>query len=287
MLLLNGYGVPTGKFPNRETYIGTDRLEEKLLPDRQIIQMHWEDNDDLMNLMLLKGTLDDMGVGPVDLFIPYFPYSTMDHTDGSKSLSLRYVAAMVNGMKFRTVYVAEPHSSVVMALVDRVQQVGVMDRLVKRAMDTILDAVKDPGRPVFCFPDLGAAKRYAGRIGKGYQTLTFEKDRDFATGKILGMRCIDQIPDGENCYIILDDLCRRGGTFMMCADLLRKAGAKYVALCVVHTENGASNGVLKKDSPVDRVFTTDSCSLIAGAEKLDLIKWRMSDVGRRPVPELV
>ena len=257
MLYFNGKPLTVGYFPNKELYLDTDFLERQYRHRDWVISLRFESNDDLIALALLKGQMDDMGFENVTLFCPFFPYSTMDHVeDNTRPLSLKYVAQFINRLNFKKVSVWEPHSTVLAALVDRLDVYGSKTmELFRIAMD-YLPGVKDP---VICFPDLGAEKRYVGNCGD-YHTLTFQKVRDFSSGKITGMRCVDDISaaSGKTC-ILLDDLCRGGRTFIGCAELLKEAGAQQVILCVTHMEQGAFNGVLKDGSPVDKVYATNTC----------------------------
>lgn len=253
MLYLNGEPVKTGKFPNMETYV--DVRNELLCRQSHRITMKFEGNDDFINLMLLKKALDEKGGWPITLEVPYFPYSTMDHTDGSRALSLKYVAQFINSLNFVKVIAWEPHSTVLEALVDRVEVENTTEKVLANAF------YKAGNKTILCFPDNGAAKRYEHLCKEGDKVLTFSKKRDFTTGKILGMQCQDDLSvvDKDTTCIIVDDLCRRGGTFMGCGKILKDAGAGEVILCVTHLEQGAFDGVLKDDSPVDKVFATRSC----------------------------
>lgn len=253
MLYLNGERVTTGKFPNMETYV--DIPNALLCRQSHRITMKFEGNDDLINLMLLKKDLDEKGGWPITLEVPYFPYSTMDHTDGSRALSLKYVAQFINSLNFVKVIVWEPHSTVLEALIDRVEVENKTERVLANAF------YKSGNKVILCFPDNGAAKRYEHLCKEGEKAFTFSKKRDFTTGKILGMQCQDDLSvvDKNTTCIIVDDLCRRGGTFMGCGKILKDAGAGEVILCVTHLEQGAFDGVLRDNSPVDKVFATSSC----------------------------
>ena len=211
MLYLNGNPMPTRYFPNKELYLDTGMLDSLNKSKRYEIGLRFEGNDDLVALEFLKGAMDDMGFQDIILNCPFFPYSTMDHTDGSRPLSLKYAARMVNRMGFGTVKVMEPHSTVLTALVDRVT--------VEEKTLSMLAALYPCGQDnlVICFPDMGAAKRYGFTLPE-FRTLTFEKKRNFADGKIIGMRCVDDLetmPENAVC-VIVDDLCRGGRTFVEC-----------------------------------------------------------------------
>ncbi|QDF15367.1 phosphoribosyl pyrophosphate transferase [Gordonia phage Mollymur] len=66
-------------------------------------------------------------------------------------------------------------------------------------------------------PDAGAALRAQGVAAVlGIKAIVADKKRDFATGKILGITCPPVDPDGN--YLVVDDICDGGGTFMGLAD---------------------------------------------------------------------
>lgn len=273
MLYFDGRPVEVKFFPNRELYVETLFLSKEDPAASHTIGLCFQGNDDIIALLLLKGQMDDMGFSRVILNLPFFPYSTMDHVDSpqTRPLSLRYIANLVNSMGFERVKVMEPHSTVLAPLVARLDVENMTLPLMEKA---IVDLAPDM-YPVICFPDMGAMKRYEPLVDGKYPILSFNKKRNFNDGVICGTRCIDEMPNlGENhVCIITDDLCRSGYTFTLCADLLKKAGAGYVILCVTHMEMGAFNGVLKDDSPVDFVYATNSCLPAEHpvAEKLRLI----------------
>ena len=242
-------------FPNRELYLDTGFLVKIARDTRCIVALRFEGSDDLVALRFLKMTLDDMGFSDVSLKAPFFPYSTMDHSDESRPLSLKYYAAEVNSLGFRTVDVMEPHSSVLAALVDRLKVTDGSAPLARRVLQNY-----DSGDLLICFPDAGAEKRYCEDF-PGMRTATFQKKRDFATGEITGMRCLDSL-DGigpQTTAIIVDDLCRGGRTFVECGKLIRDAGVGHVILCVTHVETGVFQSGILEDGIVDEIYATDSC----------------------------
>lgn len=275
MLYFDGRPVEVKFFPNRELYVETLFLAQEDPTSEHTIGLCFQGNDDIIALMLFKGQMDDMGFCDVTLNIPFFPYSTMDHVDSpqSRPLSLKYVAGFINSMSFKRVKVMEPHSTVLAALVDRLDVEDMTLALLDKAVSDLPEGTKS----VVCFPDFGGLKRYEGAITGKYPCLSFNKKRNFDDGKIQGMRCIDDLPEfgPEHAYIIVDDLCRGGYTFTLCADILKAAGAKRVVLCVTHMEEGAFKGVLRDESSVDLVYATNSC---LPAEHPSAKKLRLTDV---------
>lgn len=259
MLYFDQRPVEMHLFANREVYIDTAFLAGEDRALGHTVGCRFEGNDDLMSLGLLKGQLDDLGFASVALDMPFFPYSTMDHTDGSRPLSLKYAARWINGMGFSRVRVMEPHSTVLAAMVDRVEIVNESAAIA----NSVLEGLPDGWDGVVCFPDNGAEKRYLDHFQGRYATLTFQKKRDFSTGNLVGMRCVDStegLRTGKNqVAVIIDDLCRSGRTFMECGTLLRALGIRRVILCVTHLEAGVFESGLLDGTLVDAVYATDSC----------------------------
>ena len=303
MLYLNGHEVEENFFPNRETYIDIPNFVRNRADaddnDKDFsltIGMRFEGNDDLINLMFLKRHLDDLGYKNVALNVPYFPYSTMDHTDKSRPLSLKYAAELINSLGFTKVSCLEPHSTVVEALVNNLDAKMFTAEVVRHAFadreSGIMDcsaigrAIEKHGRIFIVYPDAGAAKRYknlvthektcdlasyAVSLSWDYDPIiVMDKERRFSDGKLGAMVPLKPLPEfGEKDFcVIVDDLCRKGRTFTGCADALRAAGAKHVILCVTHLERIADHGVLLPDSSVDKVYATDSCLTASALEKL-------------------
>lgn len=104
---------------------------------------------------------------------------------------------------------------------------------------------------------MGARKKveeFARKVGaKG--VICFDKTRELATGKITGMRCIDDLYYGYNTkYMVLDDICDGGRTFIELAKLLPKPCSKELLV----THGIFSKGVDIVTDLYDHVYTTDS-----------------------------
>jgi ribose-phosphate pyrophosphokinase len=266
MILLNGEEVQFGKFPNNETHVITkieatenapalDFFKQNIQP-HNIITFKYEDDGDFMKLLFVRSHLESIGMNICDLVIYYMPYSRMDRSEGGSVFTLKYTANLINAMEFNKVYVVEPHSDVTTALIDRAVPLMPTDELLVIAMnETDFDLAED----FVVYPDAGAQKRY----GKSFEgnTLVGYKSRDFETGKLTKFDLVGvpyPKPEGRKA-IIVDDLCSRGGTPMMTADALKKQGFTEIYLVVTHCEENIFNGdVLKEDSPINKVFTTDS-----------------------------
>ena len=147
----------------------------------------------------------------------------------------------------------EPHSQKTMELLERsVAVYPVMDWL-----PDIMTEIGFTDNDRIVFPDKGAAERY--RNYDLQDSCVFEKTRNPITGRIEGMKQKEgTIPQGAKC-IIIDDLCSAGGTFLLAGNSLRESGAREVYLIVSHCEPTIFDGkLLADDSPIDRIYTSDS-----------------------------
>ena len=264
--------IVSGKFPNCETYV--DYAEEVLLrldPISQQITMIFEGNDDLINLMLLKRSLDDAGVKNISLFAPFLPYSTMDRTEDFRALSCKYVSEFINRLGFDSVDIWESHSSVALATLDRVKNDATVS--VSIAKTAIEREGCDERNALIVFPDSGAEKRYCNSF-VGYKTVTIKKMRDFQTGELLGSKIAEgeEFIEPDMTAFIVDDLCRAGWTFAKAAEALRARGVTKVILCVTHAEEKMFGGYMYESELVDKIYTTDTCCAARDDDKIIFVK---------------
>jgi ribose-phosphate pyrophosphokinase len=72
------------------------------------------------------------------------------------------------------------------------------------------------------------------------------------------MKIIGDLPEPGFKVIIIDDLCSKGGTFILSAEKLKAVGAAEVYLIVAHCEEAVSQGKILESDLITKVFTTDS-----------------------------
>lgn len=253
MIIVDCKKVNITKFPNNEVLIKGDQFWKKS-GQTSYIRFKFENNEDLINLMFIKKHLDEMGVKSI-LTILYMPYSRMDRTEGQTVFTLKYICKFINDLNFDKVEVHEPHSDVTLALLDRATAVNMTQILTTEAI-RMLDFNEENDDYLF-YPDSGAEKRYGKQI-KWDKILTGSKERDFKTGWIKKLDVVGEVPKNPFRAIIVDDLCSKGGTFMMSAKKLRDLGATEVYLVVTHCENSIYDGDILKTDLIDKVFTTTS-----------------------------
>lgn len=256
MIKLNNVEIDFKMFPNKEKKVLIDEYMISPSGNNKII-FKWEGDEDLISLMFVKRWID--GVLPRqtnELLIAYMPYSRMDRVE-DECFTLKYVCEIINAMSFDFITVIEPHSDVTIALLNNATAFEMSKALFEEAISTcIVDFnVEDD---FVCYPDATAHKRYS-KMGD-YNEVIGMKDRDFTTGWIKNLDLF--IPGSKSLHgknvIIIDDLCSKGGTFIMTAKELRARGAKSVTLVVAHCEESILEGEILNTDLIDKVFTTNT-----------------------------
>lgn len=180
------------------------------------------------------------------LILPHVPGGRQDRINpaGDYLFTLKSVAKMINERKFDKVVVVDPHSTVTPALIDRCRVVSLADFLHNFWK----------GYSGVIAPDVGAAKRafdVAQVLGVPFHQA--EKHRDVATGKLSGFAA-PTIKSGEH-YLVVDDICDGGGTFLGLGEIIREKGA-FADLIVTH--GIFSKGLDELLTIYKKVITTDS-----------------------------
>jgi ribose-phosphate pyrophosphokinase len=242
--------VPFSLFPNGEQNVPEIKEEVSTLI------LKWESDKDLISLLLLQsGVL----YSKVRLKILYMPYSRMDRGENSSKCSLRYVGDIIRGLNFKSIEVIDPHSDLTLAYLGE----NAFGRY------PFQETIHEPFvlTDIVVFPDAGAQKRY-GKGWKGVQ-LVANKKRDFATGKITGYSLENSSLVKGKHVTIIDDLSSKGTTFLFAGKALREFEPKHVDLVVTHCENSIYQGeLLKPDSPIDRIYTTNSILTDFSSDKI-------------------
>lgn len=258
MIYLNSSEITFDRFPNGETKLDAVTVDETLYTTDEstnVINLRYEDDSDLIKLLFLKKYIDNKlkKGSTVRLLIQYMPYSRMDRAMGGAAFTLQYVTDFINALDFDRVTVAEPHSDVTTALLNRSDAFMATQFLLPRVMRQIdFDSDSD----YLFYPDAGAQKRYAEMAGAAH--LVGYKHRDVTTGRITDLQLVGEPPAHPSKIIIVDDLSSYGGTFLLSATKLREAGFKEIYLLVTHAENSIFKGKLFETDLIDKIFTTDS-----------------------------
>jgi ribose-phosphate pyrophosphokinase len=243
MIKLNGHPITPTIFPDKTSQIWKidksyfNRVNGK----GNTIRWEFEHEGEFMHLAQLRMLMDQEAFGfYLVLELPYLPYARQDkEVTNESTFALRSFCNLVNTLDFDEVRVFDPHNA---ALTSEL----LWDT--KIAMPNISKIVKEAGNATPVYPDAGAAMRYVA-INK---VLYCEKIRNQLTGEITGLRVKGKVQ--KKSYIIIDDICDGGRTFIEVAKKLYAGGAKEVHLYVSH-------GIFSKgleplrEAGIKRIFT--------------------------------
>ena len=172
--------------------------------------------------------------------------------------SLKYVAQIINELKFDNILVCDPHSNVLPALLNRCNIWYPVKHMLRLRKDGDLVYQCD----LLFYPDNGAAKKYSEILDMPYRF--GNKKRNLDTGEIVCYEVIADKADIEGKKIlIVDDMVMGGRTFVEAAKALREMGAVHVDLYVTHLKpesrkfyNSKGNGL------IDTIYTADTLGLL-------------------------
>jgi len=213
--------------------------------------------DSFLTGMFVADALEERGQQIRNLVIPFVPGARQDRLNpvGDYLFTAKSVARMINERKFDRVVLQDPHSTVITGLIDRAV-VAPLNALFHEGNNHDMFFTNYDG---IISPDAGAGARtrefaeFLQKIhGHGFEVVQAFKHREVETGKLSGFEVTVQ--EGKK-YLVVDDICDGGGTFVGLGQQIIKQGAK-ADLFVTH--GIFSKGTAKLNSIFDRVVTTDS-----------------------------
>lgn len=277
--------VPWKHFPGGEILLNLNEVEgvrDAVWSVEAVIKS----SDDLVALILLTDALKRQYRRPADqlsLVIPYIPYARQDRVcNEGEPFSLKAIAAVINSLGYGTVECWDQHSYVTEAVVENCTSFPSHEIITPIRGPSGLEAYFQKWRSniVVVAPDAGGEKR-AREFAKHFQfekVIACSKDRDPRTGEVKGVSIGRGGPlfIGGARYLIVDDICDGGRTFIEVAKVLKGTfpGVQGVDLFVTH--GIFSKGVNALAPWIDTVFTTNSL-LLEPDQPLDTL------IERKPV----
>jgi ribose-phosphate pyrophosphokinase len=217
--------------------------------------------DEFVTGMMVADSFRERGGRIRNLVIPYIPGGRQDRLkwEGDWLYTLKWVAKQINAQEFDKVITYDPHSMATAAMINRLH---VPD----------LWFTGDTGRDRYAgviAPDLGATKRaeeFGHKMGK--PVFHASKVRDPKTNKLSGFHFLDTlVPD--QTYLVVDDLCDAGGTFVGLAQEAAKVYGVRLDLFVTHGLFTKGFDELLKH--YNRIHTTDSVERVSDTPLVNVI----------------
>jgi ribose-phosphate pyrophosphokinase len=253
MIKLNGFSVPTIRFPGGELGVNIGKL---LSFGEEVILAQPRNSDEIMMIPMIVDALRRIRghTIPIVLQLLYTPYARQDRVcNFGESLSIKVFADLINSLELQTVRVYDPHSDVTSALINRSSIVG-QDKVVTDYLLRLSYQKPDPSSVFLVSPDAGAEKKILAvskALGRPWVTYA-TKVRDSATGEITSVKLINEVQPNKTA-IIVDDICDGGATFVALAKCLKEVNVKDIKLFVTH-------GIFSKGlSPLKEHFSEIRC----------------------------
>jgi ribose-phosphate pyrophosphokinase len=245
-------------FPAGEAHIKREERRELEPTEIAIIQPTPDSlHDDLFALAMWVDYVRSFPATKRVLVLPYFPGARADR---GTPFGLDVYAEFIGAMLFDQVIIFDPHSE---ATVERLKASDQGLKITVVHSHEVLNTrdskiVMPNSYDGIIAPDKGAVVR-AGAVAEAFQVplYTSEKVRDFQTGKLSGFKPDEKLPKTGQ-YLIVDDICDGGGTFMGQASAIKEFAPEVVLDLYV------SHGVFSKQAleilptAFRRIFTTDS-----------------------------
>jgi len=243
MIRVGGFTIVLTLFP-----VGTSQvwqLPEPLLSfEKPVVDWRFEDEREIWDVLALRKLLNPRA----RLHVPYLPFARQDKEVTNKStFSLRCFLDVLNMAHFNRVTTVDVHNAIAL------KWCGALENI--EPTDFHLSVCNQFHPDVIVFPDPGAADRY--KYFKHLPQVIFKKVRDPLNGRILSLAVEHStpLPHGRR-FLIVDDICDGGATFLRVNEELRKLGATDIALAVTHGVFSKGDRLLKDAGIV--IFTTNS-----------------------------
>jgi ribose-phosphate pyrophosphokinase len=224
-----------------------------------IIKSRLNNFNDLELICCAVASLRELNIEKIHLYTPYFLGSRSDRKfeEGSNNYLKSVICPIINSLNFKSVTVMDPHSDVLEACLNNFNKINNF-ALVDDALSYIIGEGEED-QIVLVSPDAGAYKKVFD-VAKEFnieKIITATKVRDMKTGNILHTE-IPVLDQHNNLkYIIIDDICDGGRTFVELAKAI-KAGRPTAKIYLIVTHGIFSAGYDQLSEYVDRVYTTNS-----------------------------
>jgi ribose-phosphate pyrophosphokinase len=243
------------KFSGGEVHVQLKDLPKHTI-STALIKTRIKSSDDIMELLMVTNSLKSTYGSklPIDLVLPYLPYSRQDKiSDDGESLSLKVFAELINSQEYNSVSTLDVHSDTAKALFDNFNNFE-QNTIIKSFEETMdIDLLKDV---VLVSPDFGASKKiYKLASEYGLTVVQSNKERD-SNGHIIRTEVYRDDFNGKD-VLIVDDICDGGRTFQEIAKVLKQRNVGKISLYVTHGIFSKGVDILFEDC-IDKIYTTNS-----------------------------
>jgi ribose-phosphate pyrophosphokinase len=233
------------------------------------IQSRLNSFQDLELVICANQALREMGVSKVSLYVPYFLGARSDRKflKGSCHYLKSVICPIINAQGFSKVTVLDPHSDVLEACLLNYRKLDNRE-VIRFALDNLGEIPLEEIHVVA--PDTGALKKIHS-VAERFKLPNFlvaSKQRDPRTNRIIKTR-ISGVPTdpAQKVFIIVDDICDTGGTFIEVAKAIKEVRSEAAGyrdkVYLIVTHGIFSKGFNELALYLDGVFCTNSVKVLA------------------------
>lgn len=245
---------PVSNFADMETRV---KIPESLRRRRVVVIQPTSPpaNEHIMELLLMMDAAKRASAGEITTVIPYFGYSRQDRKDLPRvPISSKVVSKMIETMGADRIVTVDIHTNQQQGFFDGPwDNLSVTNELIQPVealrLENLVIATTDHG-------GVDRARKYARRLNADGLAVVY-KERDYdANNKSRAVGVIGDVEDKN--VLIVDDMIDTGGSLISAAALLIQEGAKQIYVATVHGIFSANALNRIKDSPIERLFVTDT-----------------------------
>ena len=256
------------KFPDGQQAITLD-LENTIFSSESqsvVIKSRLNSFLDLELIICANQALVELGIvnlafklKEISLYVPYFLGARSDRKflKGQSNYLKTVICPIINSQNFSRVTVLDPHSDVLEACLNNFQKTSNVG-FASAAIEDI------DGKITLISPDAGALKKIydVAEVVDCNDVIVANKLRDLKTGRIIRTEVpgIDQEP-GCKSFVIIDDICDGGRTFIEIAKAIRDIRPREIfndKIYLVVTHGIFSAGFEELEKWFTGIYTTDS-----------------------------
>lgn len=253
------------KFPDGQQFL---TLNDSSFSDYVVIYSRLNSFKDLELIICANQALKNATVKQTGLFVPYFLGARSDRQFQIKEVHYlkQVICPIINSQDFSQVITLDPHSDVLEACLNNFNKesnIGLVDWAL-RQIDIDFETKDD-----ICLvsPDAGAYKKIfdVAKEVNITRIITANKVRDIKTGTILRTQVPTLDPHTDLKYVIIDDICDGGRTFIELAKAIKEQRPTAKIYLVV-THGIFSSGYAQLGEYFEQIYTTNSVKDIGETE---------------------
>lgn len=246
------------QFPDGQQTIDIINGENSLRYNEEIqLKSRLNSFRDLELIICAKQALNNLNRRNVHLYVPYFLGARSDRKfqSGGVNYLKDVISPIINAQNFLSVTVMDPHSDVLEACINNFVKINNFS-LVEY---TLTNLNLDTNKLVLVSPDAGAYKKVYDLAKKFNieKIIAATKVRDLKTGNILQTEIPVLDQHNDLTYIIVDDICDGGRTFVELAKVIKESRATAKIYLVV-THGIFSVGFEFLSEYFENIFCTNS-----------------------------